>query len=120
MAGAGAAQDEEAGGIVGPVDQDAQQLKKPFAALHFVDDDQPSERRQRERGVGKPRRVGWVLQVEYGDRRRLLGDQVTGKRRLADLSGANQAHDGELLQQVLNCGLVLGAGYHAPNYTGKS
>lgn len=70
--------------------------------LDLVQDDETLQRAQRQIGLGQPRQVGRVLEVEIGRDIVAPGDQLPCQRRLADLPGADQADDREGPEEVLD------------------
>jgi len=55
--GRSAAEDEEAGGVPGPVGEDAQQGEQVGPPLDLVDDDEAPQRLERQTGVREPGQV---------------------------------------------------------------
>ena len=98
--------------VAGPVHEDAQQREKSFAVPHLVDDHQAGEGLEREPGIGETRDVGRILQIEERHRSAHAFGQAPGQRRLADLPGADQSHDGELVQETPETRFVADAWNH--------
>ena len=90
----GASQDQEPGGVPGPIGQNAQDLKKAGEPLDLVDDDEPLGLFEREHGIVESRHVLWILQVEVDRWRIHPSHHMAGQGRLPDLPGAHDADNG--------------------------
>ena len=100
--GRGAAEDEEAGGVPGPVGEHAEQGEEIRPPLDLVDDDETPQGLEREAGVGEPGDVGGILEVEEGGRSPTALHDVAGQSGLADLARAQDPHDRVAQQQASN------------------
>ena len=91
----GAAENQEPGRILRPIDEYAQHREELRRALDLVDDHQPAQILQGQLGLGQGRQIGWVFKVEAGRRgvRQAAGIHLC-QCRLAALARAEQRDDG--------------------------
>ena len=100
--GRGAAEDEEARGVPGPVGQHAEQREEIRPPLDLVDDDEAPQGLEREAGVREPCDVRGILEVEERGRPSTALHDVAGQGGLADLARAQDPHDRVAQKQVAN------------------
>ena len=68
-------------------------------SLDLVDDDEAPERPESEEGIGQPREVFGILEIEEGHGPGTPGHELPCERRLAHLARAQEGDDGELAEQ---------------------
>ena len=66
-----------------------------------------------EAGIFEPGKIDGIFEIEPGHGVAVHRCQLAGEGRLADLAGAQQGDDGELVQQEADAGeMVLPGDYH--------
>ena len=112
----GAAEDQEARGIAGPIRQHAQRVEQAGLALNLVQHHQAALAAQRQFGIGEGPCVRLGLQVEEGyvaASFRVAVGKGPRQCRLAALAGAEQGRDGRTASRGLDLAEVLVSGRHA-------
>ena len=107
---------QKPGLVFGTVREHAKQTEKSFIALNLVDDDQPTERFQRELRIGQACLVCRVFKIEKGDGTLFALDQLACKRSLANLPCSDETDHGKLVQQFANLGKMLDTWDHNGQY----
>ena len=104
---------EKPGGRRPAVREYAKDREQAGTGLDLVDDDQATERLERQHRLTQPGQVAWILQIEAGDPFP-GGREFQGERSLADLTGTEKRHDRIVAQILLNSGQMGGPGDHYP------
>jgi len=102
----GAAQNQEAGWAIGPVNESAKNREQFRSELDLVDDDESSKVRECELRINESTEVGRIFEIEVVARRRVVRpflDKGPCQSRLSTLAGAQECDDrGGNLECIVN------------------